>query len=55
MQVFDCEYITIKKSVNMFECMDIVESIYEGVVENSYKEYTRVYATHDFHSRKNIG
>ena len=35
-QVFYCGYITLKKSVNMFECMEIVESIYECVVEPSY-------------------
>ena len=27
-QVFDCEYITIKKAVNMCEQMNITESIY---------------------------
>ena len=31
-QGFDCEYITFKRDVNMFECMEISESIYEGVV-----------------------
>ena len=31
-----CESITLKY-VNMFDCMEIVEYIYEGVVENSYK------------------
>ena len=36
-QGFDCEYITFKKSVNMFERMEIAESIYEGVVEPSFK------------------
>ena len=35
-QGFDCEYITFKKAVIMFECMEIDESIYEGVVEPSY-------------------
>ena len=38
-QVFDCEYILFKKSVNMFEQMDIAEYIYEGVVESLYKKY----------------
>ena len=33
-QVFDCEYISFKKYVNMFEQMDIAESIHEGVVEH---------------------
>ena len=36
-QGFDCESITIKKAVNMFERMEIAEFIYEGVVEPSYK------------------
>ena len=35
-QVFDCEYIAFKKSPNMFEHMEIAESIYEGIVEPSY-------------------
>ena len=33
-QVFDCESITFKKSVNMFESMETAGSIYEGVVAN---------------------
>ena len=37
MQVFDCEYITSKVSDNMFERMEIVEYIYEGVVKPYYK------------------
>ena len=36
-QGFDCESITFKKAVNMLERMEIDESIYEGVVETSYK------------------
>ena len=35
-QVFDCEYINFKKDFNMFEPMEIAESIYEGLVEPSY-------------------
>ena len=31
-QRFDCESITFKKYVNMFERTEIAESIYEGVV-----------------------
>ena len=31
-QVFYCKSITFKKAVNMFELMEIAESIYEGVV-----------------------
>ena len=31
----------LKKTVNMFELMEISESIYEGVVENSCKKPTR--------------
>ena len=41
-QRFDCEPITLKESANMSERMEIEESIYEGVVEPSYKKYTRV-------------
>ena len=29
-QVFDCEYTTFNKAVNMFEHIEISESIYEG-------------------------
>ena len=36
-QGFDCEYISFKKAVNMFEQMDIAEYIYEDVAEPSYK------------------
>ena len=35
-QGFYCEYISFKKSVNMFERMEITGSIYKGVVELSY-------------------
>ena len=38
-QVFYCESITVKKSDNMFERMEISESIYEGIVEHYYKMY----------------
>ena len=37
-QGFNCESITFKKAVNMFECMEISESILKGVVEPSYKK-----------------
>ena len=40
-QGFDCEYITFKKAINMFESIYISESFYEGVVEPSYKKPTR--------------
>ena len=40
-QGFDCESINFKKYVNMFEHMEINESIYEGVVEPCYKKITR--------------
>ena len=36
-QVLGYEYILSKKAVNMFDQTDIAESIYEGVVEISYK------------------
>ena len=48
-QGFDCE------SINMFERMEIAESIYEGVVEPSYKKPTRVGANRDCHSRQKRG
>ena len=35
--------------------MEIVESIYDGVLEPSYKQYTRSDATRAGHSRKNRG
>ena len=35
-QGFDCKSITFKKSVNLFERMEIAEYICEGVVEPSY-------------------
>ena len=38
-QGFDCEYITFKKYVNMFECMEISEYIYEGVGNLLIKTY----------------
>ena len=55
MQVFDCEYITFKKAVHMFECMEIAESLYEGVVEHSYKQYTRADCNRSGHSRQKRG
>ena len=54
-QGFDCEFITLKKAVNMFEHMEIAESIYKGVVEPSYKKPTRVESNHADHSSQKIG
>ena len=51
-QGFDRKYITFNKLVKMFERMEIAESIYEGVVELSYKTSTRVDVTCSGHSRK---
>ena len=39
----------------MFECMEIDESIYEDVVEPSYKKPTWVDANHAGHSRQKKG
>ena len=39
----------------MFKQMDIFESIYEGVVESSYKKNSRAYAKFAGHSRQNRG
>ena len=38
----------------MFERMEISESIYEGVLEPSYKKLTWADANCDSHSRQNI-
>ena len=35
-QGLDCESIPFLKALNMFECMEITEAIYEGVLEPSY-------------------
>ena len=50
-QGFDWKYITLKKAVNMFEWMDISESIYKGVLETSYKKITGADANRDGNSR----
>ena len=52
-QGFGCDYITFKKAVDMFERMEISESIYKGVVEPSYKKPTHADADPDGHSRQN--
>ena len=54
-QGFYCEYISFKKYVNMFEQMDIAESIYKSIVEPSYKKSTREYSNHAGHIRKKRG
>ena len=38
--IFDFEYTGFKRDVNMFECMEISESIYKGSVEHYYKNTT---------------
>ena len=53
-QGFYCEYISFLKSVNMFEIMEITESVYKGVVEPSYKKPTMVDANCAGHSRNKI-
>ena len=35
-QGFDCESTSFQKAVNLFQQMEIAESIYEGLVEPSY-------------------
>ena len=52
-QGFYCKSITLKKSSNMFERMEITESIYKGVVEPSYKKPTRSDANCAGHSKHN--
>ena len=54
-QGFDCESINFKRYVNMFERMEIAESIYEGVVEPSYKKPTWADANRAGHSRHKRG
>ena len=54
-QSFDCESITLKKAVNMFEWTEIAESIYEGVVEPSHEKSTREDANRDGLSRQKRG
>ena len=39
---FDCEFITIKKYVNMFERIELSEYINEVIVEPYYKKTTKV-------------
>ena len=46
-----CEYISFKKTVNIFERMEIAEYIYEGLVEPSYKNTTHSDAYHAGHGR----
>ena len=51
-QGFDCEFISFKKVVNMFDGMEIIESIYEGVVTPCYKKTTQAGANRTVLSRK---
>ena len=51
MHGFDCETISLKNA-NMFECIKIAETIYEGVLEPCYKKYTREDNNCGCHSRK---
>ena len=51
-QGFDCESIDFKKYFNLFEHMEISGSIYEGVVETSYKKSTRADANRDVNRRE---
>ena len=41
-----------KKTVNMFEGMEITGTIYEVLIEPSYKKTTREYSNYSGHSRK---
>ena len=49
---FDCKTISFKNSVNMFEHMEIAESIYGGVVTPCYKKTTQAGANRTVLSRK---
>ena len=50
-----CGFITFKSDVNMFERIEISESIYEGVVEPSYKKPNSADTNRAGHNRKMIG
>ena len=52
---FESDSIMFKNVVNIFERMEIDESINEGVVEPSYKKPTRVDSKRDDQCRKNRG
>ena len=54
-QGFDYDSIAFKKAVNMFEHMKKLDSIYEGVLETSYKKYTMEDSTRNGHSRQKRG
>ena len=54
-QGFYCESITLKNSVNIFDRIETIDSIYEGVVEPSYKRPTQADANHAGHSRHKRG
>ena len=47
--------LLLKKTFNMFERMEIYESIYEGVVEPSHKKPTQADANRAGHIRHKIG
>ena len=53
-QVFYCEFNNVEKSVNMFERMEISDSIYEGVVEPSNKKITLRDTNSSTHRRQKI-
>ena len=42
-QAFDWEFISFKKYVNTFDCMEVAEFMYKGVVKTSYKTPTQEY------------
>ena len=54
-QGFYFKYILFKKAVNMFERMEIAESIYKGVVEHFYKKSTWADANRNGNSRNMRG
>ena len=54
-QGFDCESIPLKKAVNMFERMEIVQYIYKGILEPYYNKTTREGGKHSGNSRLKRG
>ena len=46
------EKLLLLKSVNIFKCMEIAKTVYEGVVESSHNKTTTSHTNRAGHSRK---
>ena len=53
--VFYCQSINFNKEVNIFEGIDILESIYEGILETSQGETSKADSTRAGHVRLKRG